>query len=55
MDRVAELPADEKNLLETWFASVLEGKFGKKEQEFIRECFRKGEKKMISGFGQTVD
>lgn len=54
MDRIAELPADEKNLLETWFASVLEGKFGKKEQEFIRECFRKGEKKMISGFEQIV-
>ena len=54
MDRVAELPADEKNLLETWFASVLEGKFGEKEQAFIRECFQKGEKKMISGFEQIV-
>ena len=55
MDRVAELPADEKNLLETWFANVLEGKFGEKEQAFIRECFRKGEKKMISGFEQIVN
>lgn len=54
MDRVAELPAEEKNLLETWFAHVLEGKFGEKEQAFIRECFQKGEKKMISGFEQIV-
>ena len=54
MDRVAELPADEKNLMEIWFAHVLEGRFGKKEQDFIRQCFQKGEKKMISGFEQIV-
>ena len=54
MDREAELSAEEKNLLETWFAHVLEGKFGEKEQAFIRECFQKGEKKMISGFEQIM-
>ena len=54
MDRVPELPADEKNLLETWFEHALEGMFREEEQAFIRECFRKGEKKMISGFEQIV-
>ena len=55
MDRVAQLPADEKNLMEIWFAHVLEGKFSEKEQAFIRECFQKGEKKMISGFEQMMN
>lgn len=32
----------------------LEGMFREKEQAFIRECFRRGEKKMISGFEQIV-
>ena len=40
--------------VEAWFSHVLEGRFSEKEQEFIRQCFRKGEKKMISGFEQIV-
>ena len=30
-------------------------RFSEKEQAFIRECFQKGEKKMISGFEQMMN
>ena len=48
------MKTDEKNLLETWFEHALEGMLREEEQAFIRECFRKGEEKMISGFEQIV-
>ena len=46
--------AEDKFLLIRQFEHALEGMFREEEQEFIRECFRKGEKKMISGFEQIV-
>ena len=54
MDRVGALPPDERNLMEVWFDNVLSGMFGEKEREFIRDCFMRGEKKMISGFEQIM-
>ena len=51
----AKLPAEEKNLLEVWFAQVLAGKFNEEQQEFIRKCFRGGDGEMISGFQQIMD
>ena len=36
------------------FEHALKGMFREEEQAFILECFRKGEKKMISGFEQIV-
>lgn len=41
--------------MEIWFANVLAGKYGEKEREFIQECFRKGDKEMISGFEQLMN